>query len=468
MLEHTNYTIKHEIGSGGMATVFLAYDKQFKSDVAIKILNKEFVHNNHIRQRFLDEARKIYKMNHPNIIRVTQIIEQEQDVGIVMEYIEGETLKDFIDRQGKLSNLQIKHFLLQMIEALSYVHQQNIVHRDIKPSNFMIDKKGVIKLLDFGIAKNNNQEKLEYTQTSASYQMGTPMYMSPEQINEAKNVTAQSDIYSLGVVLWCMVEGKRPYEGNSLSTFQLLSKIVNESLEKTSSVFQPIIDKCTYKNTEQRYSDVNSIKTELLTLDIENQNLEFNNQGQLSNSRSKSTEQEKTTIVQFKDNGNPTTNKLKYIISGAAVLLIAISLFIYLKKGKDQTEKTTESPAFINQESVFVDTAANIKEPIDDSKNVSIVKKKTVPDFIKKHPEKQESEKKEKIKETNSIANKKNENQKEAERKIESQNKDAEQASSSPNDETIPENKEVKKEGKLKKGFNKFKNDIKKIFKKKD
>ena len=266
----SNYTIKSELGRGGMATVFLGHDNKFDSNVAVKVLNKEFVHNENIRKRFLAEARSMFKMSHPNIIKVTDLIEESDTIAFVMEYIEGETLKDYIDRKGKLSDEEIKNIFTQMLDAVGYVHEQNLVHRDIKPSNFMLDKKGRIKLMDFGIAKTTDTSSAEYTQTGTGVQMGTPMYMSPEQITETRSVTAQSDIYSLGVVLWNMVTGKKPYDANTTSTFELQTKIVNEKLLSTATIFDVIIEKSTAKNLGERYKNCGEFKNNLENLQKEN------------------------------------------------------------------------------------------------------------------------------------------------------------------------------------------------------
>ena len=257
-----NYTIKSKLGQGGMATVYLANHQLLQNQVAIKVLNKEYVHNDNIRKRFIAEARNMFKMSHPNIIKVTDLIDEGDTVAFVMEYIEGETLKEYLDRKGKLNDDEIKNFFSQMLEAVSYVHDKKLVHRDIKPSNFMITPKGQIKLLDFGIAKNTDTQSADYTQTGTKQNMGTPMYMSPEQIKSTKDVTLQSDIYSLGVVLWQMVMGKKPYDTNTISTFELQMKIVQDSLTLTGYDWDEIIQKATSKDTLNRYNTCFEIKKE--------------------------------------------------------------------------------------------------------------------------------------------------------------------------------------------------------------
>jgi serine/threonine-protein kinase len=247
-----NYTIKQKLGEGGMATVYLAEHNILKQPVAIKILKEEYVFNENIRKRFLSEAKNMFKMTHPNIIKVTDLIDQEDGVAFVMEYIEGETLKEYLERKGKLTDEEIKKLFVQMLEAVSYVHEQNFVHRDIKPSNFMISPKGVVKLLDFGIAKNTDKTSAEYTQTGTMQNMGTPMYMSPEQIKSTKDVTDQSDIYSLGVVLWQMVMGQKPYNTNLLSIPEIQVAILKDKLAKTKTIWDELIDKATAKELQER------------------------------------------------------------------------------------------------------------------------------------------------------------------------------------------------------------------------
>jgi serine/threonine protein kinase len=281
----SNYTIKQPIGQGGMATVYLANHQLLQNQVAIKVLSQEYVRNENIRKRFLAEARNMASMSHPNIIKVTDLIDDGDTVAFVMEHIEGETLKECLERKGKLSDDEIKTIFSQMLEAVGYVHEQKLVHRDIKPSNFMITSKGQIKLLDFGIAKNTDTNSADYTQTGTSQNMGTPMYMSPEQIKSTKDVTLQSDIYSLGVVLWQMVMGKKPYDTNTSSTYELQNKIVTENLSLTNSKFDSIIEVATAKELNIRFENCKAIKVKLDNL----QNQETNNKKTCSMENSEKT-----------------------------------------------------------------------------------------------------------------------------------------------------------------------------------
>jgi serine/threonine protein kinase len=249
-----SYHVKSEIGRGGMAIVHLAELETFDTNVALKVLNKEYVNNDNIRKRFLAEAKNMFRMSHTNIVKVIDLLDEGDFVAFAMEYIDGETLKQYLERKGRLSDEEIMALFTQMLAAVGYVHEQNLVHRDIKPSNFMLDRKGRIKLMDFGIAKTLDASSSDYTQTGTGFQMGTPMYMSPEQITETKTVTAQSDIYSLGVVLWQLVTGERPYDMRTLSNFQLLTKIVNDPLADTYTIWDKFIQKSTSKDASKRFN----------------------------------------------------------------------------------------------------------------------------------------------------------------------------------------------------------------------
>ena len=302
----SNYTIKHPIGQGGMAVVYLAEHNILQKPVAIKILNKDFVHNDNIRKRFLAEARNLFGMSHPNIIKVTDLIDDGDTVAFVMEHIEGESLKEYLDKKGKLSEKKIKEIFAQMLDGLAYVHEQGLVHRDIKPSNFMITSKGQIKLLDFGIAKNTDSQSADYTQTGTTQNMGTPMYMSPEQIKSTKDVTLQSDIYSIGVVLWQMVMGKKPYDTNTISTFDLQTKIVTENLSLTNSSFDTVIQMATSKEVTKRFKNCKEFKSKLD--DIQKQN--FKSSKAIPNLDSEKTivdNSKDKTVIESPQNNNQTS-----------------------------------------------------------------------------------------------------------------------------------------------------------------
>ena len=254
-----NYKIISLLGEGGMANVYLAQHQSLGNNVAVKLLKDEFVQHPNIRKRFLSEARSLAKMNHPNVIKVTDLIDAGDIVAFVMEYIEGQTLEDFLSNSGKLSNTEIENMFSQMILAVEYVHSQGLIHRDIKPSNFMVTPDGAIKLLDFGIAKNLNDGAVDYTKTSMAQQMGTPLYMSPEQVRNTSEITPQTDIYSLGVVLWQMVMNKKPYDASKLTLPEIQVAIMKDPLPLTNTGWDEVIESTTSKDIHSR-SDFDEIR----------------------------------------------------------------------------------------------------------------------------------------------------------------------------------------------------------------
>jgi serine/threonine protein kinase len=337
-----DYQVKSELGQGGMATVYLAHDIKFQTNVAIKVLNKEYVHNDNIRKRFIAEAKNMFKMSHPNIIKVNDLIDDGDTVAFVMEYIEGETLKEYIERKGKLSVAEIKNLFSQMLEAVGYVHDQKLVHRDIKPSNFMITQKGQVKLLDFGIAKTTDVTSSEYTQTGTGIQMGTPLYMSPEQVKSSKEVGASSDIYSLGVVLWQMVMGKKPYDSNTLSSPEIQVSILKELLPITNTNWDTIIQKATEKEVLSRYETCLAIKKAIGKLTKKSKVFKGEDKTVIEPSvivEKESEVRKKKTVVEVQENlkqkGKNINKYLRLIL-----VIIAILLFIIYKNLPKSEEDT--------------------------------------------------------------------------------------------------------------------------------
>jgi serine/threonine protein kinase len=204
----------------------------------------------------------------------------------------------------------------------------------------MISSKGVVKLLDFGIAKNTDTTSAEYTQTGTTQNMGTPMYMSPEQVKSTKEVTAQSDIYSLGVVLWQMVKGKKPYDTNTTSTFELQTKIVNEKLELTNTSFDAIITDATAKDLKGRYINCLQFKNQLLHKpeDLESTKLFNNNvfeqtvvkEKELLDNRNISifeSIRNPNDIKNKKKSTNPFQKKVFFIIMGIIIIIYIINFY---------------------------------------------------------------------------------------------------------------------------------------------
>jgi uncharacterized protein (TIGR02145 family) len=264
-----NYKIISLLGEGGMANVYLVEHLTLGQNFALKLLKDEFVQHPNIRKRFLAEARNLAKMQHSNVIKVTDLIDAGDIVAFVMEYIEGVSLEDYISTRSPLSHETIEKLFLQMIDAVEYVHSQGLIHRDIKPSNFMATPDDSVKLLDFGIAKNLNDGAVDYTKTSMAQQMGTPMYMSPEQVRNTAEITPQTDIYSLGVVLWQMVTNKKPYDSERLTLPEIQVAIMKEPLPLTNTGWDDVIEFATSKATYDRCSDFDELKELISFVEID-------------------------------------------------------------------------------------------------------------------------------------------------------------------------------------------------------
>jgi serine/threonine protein kinase len=246
------YKIIRLIGEGGMASVYEAEHEMLGTKVAIKVLNPILSANDEIKERFRNEAKLMASLNHPNITKVIDFDEQPQQLSIVMEFLSGEDLNDVIKKNGALSEKEIINCFSQSLSAFQYAHEKGIVHRDIKPSNIFILPNGQVKILDFGIAKLFGTGN-DMTQTGT--QMGTPIYMSPEQVKADKSIDHRSDIYSLGVTMFYAINGKPPYDGNTTSQFDIFNKIVYDPLPEIgrNSYLNDLVKKACNKDRNQRF-----------------------------------------------------------------------------------------------------------------------------------------------------------------------------------------------------------------------
>src|SRR5579863_609760 len=258
------FRIVERIGAGGMATVFKAYQPTLDRYVAIKVLPAYHARDPIFVKRFVQEARAVAKLVHPNILQIHDFGEQEQGPGqgnityIVMEYVEGGTLKDRLKRP--LSVAEAVDYMIQAAEGLACAHRNGIIHRDVKPANMLLRKDGYLLLSDFGIAKI-----LEGTTnlTRAGTGIGTPQYMSPEQ-GTGQAVDRRSDIYSLGIVLFHALTGKVPF--NAESPISITVKHLNEPLpiEKLREAGVPlpieqVVIKMTAKSAADRYQTTDAL-----------------------------------------------------------------------------------------------------------------------------------------------------------------------------------------------------------------
>ena len=204
------YEILERIGVGGMAVVYKARCHRLNRLVAVKILKEELAQDAEFRRRFHDESQAVAMLSHPNIVAVYDVSRSSELDYIVMELIDGITLKQYMQKKGgKLSWREALHFITQIMKALSHAHGRGIIHRDIKPHNMMVLRDGSLKVADFGIARLTSAAQATLTQEA----LGSVHYISPEQAR-GSHIDARSDLYSAGVVLYEMITGRLPYEGD--------------------------------------------------------------------------------------------------------------------------------------------------------------------------------------------------------------------------------------------------------------
>ena len=203
------YRVVAKLGRGGMGTVYRAVDETLDREVAIKILNPEFADSD-VMKRFRAEASMLAKLNHPAIATIYELHRSDEDLLMVMEFVPGESLDQFVQRNGPVEPERAAYLLAQVLDAIGHAHAAGIIHRDLKPSNVMVTERGAVKIMDFGIARVRGAEHM----TTDGYMMGTPAYMSPEQVL-CQDVDGRSDLYSVGVMFYRLLTGKLPFEADT-------------------------------------------------------------------------------------------------------------------------------------------------------------------------------------------------------------------------------------------------------------
>ena len=259
-----NYRVLRLLGSGGMGSVYLAANTNIDQQVAIKALKPEVANNVALRARFKQEAELLCSLDHPGIVKFLNYVESNDGVFLIMEYVKGVTLEDFIKKKnGLIVEKKAYPFISEILDAFAYAHSKGIVHRDIKPSNIIIQEDGHIKVMDFGIAQIVSEANVP----QSNVVMGTPAYMSPEQVY-GKNVDVRSDIYSLGVLIHNMLTGRAPYDSTIMTAQEIKSHIVKGNLPKMAEYYpyisdkiQLVVDKATQKVPENRYQTCEEMKS---------------------------------------------------------------------------------------------------------------------------------------------------------------------------------------------------------------
>ena len=220
------FVLKKLLGRGGMAEVWYA-ENEIGKPAAVKILNENLSYNQQIVERFHNEALVMVKLDHPNIRQVYGYGYLGNRHGIIMEYLDGQDLEELLKRGRRFTDEELRRWWNQTVDALNFTHAMGVVHRDIKPSNLFLDKRGNIKLLDFGISKI--RESISMTQTGSM--MGTLLYMSPEQVKDPKRVDYRTDLYSLAITFVHLLMGEAPYDCNTTSDFEIQLSIVTKPLD---------------------------------------------------------------------------------------------------------------------------------------------------------------------------------------------------------------------------------------------
>ncbi len=353
------YEIEKLIGEGGMANVYLATDTILGRKVAVKVLRGDLAGDEKFVRRFQREALSASSLSHPNIVEIYDVGEDEGNFYIVMEYIEGKTLKQLIKKRGVLSLPEVMDIMLQLLDALATAHDSYIIHRDIKPQNIMIKDSGLVKITDFGIAMALNSAQL--TQTNSV--MGSVHYLPPEQAS-GKGSTIRSDIYSLGILMFEMLTGKMPFRGDT--AVEIALKHMKEELPSPKELnpvipqsVENIILKAAAKNPKNRYRDARAMAEDIKTcLDEDRKDEEkivfkypetdFSDTRAINNVKeSKKTEKEDKPVVKQitnEEKEEKSNNKKIMLIASLIFVFILILVLVVLVFPKISASKDIKIP----------------------------------------------------------------------------------------------------------------------------
>ena len=271
------YVITRVLGSGGMGAVYEAIHSDLKKRVALKVLHPEFAHQESVQARFLREGELASRIRHPHVVDVTDFGIQDDLPFLVMEFLEGESLRALLSRKGTLAPQRIADIMLPVCAGVGAAHDAGVVHRDLKPDNIFLEKTKhgeiVPKVVDFGISKVTEQGQLSNL-TSTGAMVGTPAYMSPEQMRTSKMIDGRTDQYALGVILYECATGAKPFDGETL--FDVMSKVVAGEYTKPRTrlgtipeTFEALIVHAMKAAADERFESVRTLGRALLPFSSE-------------------------------------------------------------------------------------------------------------------------------------------------------------------------------------------------------